>query len=252
MRCVIVIPTYDEADNIRPIVDSLYEFVPDADILVMDDNSPDGTADIAEAHFASRPEYARHRVVRRTGIRGLGRAYVDGFQRALEEGYDRIVQMDADLSHDPKYVPALLKASETADLVIGSRYCGGGGVENWPLRRKILSRFAGWYVRAVTGIEIADPTAGFRCWTSSALRAVQLETVASEGYAFLVEMSYRAQRAGLRIVEVPIVFSDRRFGSSKISRRVIAESAVVPWRLRARRWQAPDRPLASGVTLPEL
>lgn len=237
MKCVIVVPTYNEAENIPTLAERITAALPDAHLWLMDDNSPDGTADQAETLFASRPEYAAYRVVRRTGPRGLGRAYRDGFQRALSAGYDRIFQMDADLSHDPARLPALLDASREADLVIGSRYCPGGGVENWPAHRLALSRFAVWYVRRVAGIPVADSTAGFRCWSRRALEAVQIDTLHSDGYSFQVEMTHRALRAGMRIVESPIIFTDRQFGRSKISRAVLIESFLMPWRLRWHPWQ---------------
>jgi dolichol-phosphate mannosyltransferase len=232
MSTVIVIPTYDEAESLPVLVRRIQVALPGADLLIMDDNSPDGTADVAERLFASRPEFERHRVVRREGPRGLGRAYCDGFARALASGYDTILQMDADLSHDPKYLPDLLAAGKSADLVIGSRYCPGGGVRSWPMRRVLLSRFAGAYVRTIAGIRIADPTGGFRCWTRHALESVDVPTLQSEGYSFIVEMAFRAARAGLRVVEIPIVFTDRRYGQSKMSTRVMIESIRMPWRLR--------------------
>jgi dolichol-phosphate mannosyltransferase len=244
MRSVIVIPTYNEAENVPPLIERITEAAPDADVMIMDDNSPDGTADVAEQLFASRPEFHRHRVVRRTGPRGLGRAYVDGFQRAFDAGYDLILQMDADLSHDPKYLPDLLAASAGADLVIGSRYCPGGGVRSWPLRRILLSRFAGAYVRAIARIRILDPTGGFRCWTRPALERIDVSTLQSEGYSFIVEMGFRACRAGMRVAEVPIIFTDRLCGQSKISRSVIAESMVMPWRLRRSGWTGSAKPEA--------
>lgn len=237
MRSIIVVPTYNEAENIPLLAAQIARIVPETHLLVMDDNSPDGTAERAEALFASRPEFARYRVVRRTGPRGLGRAYRDGFQRALNEGYDRILQMDADLSHDPKHLPSLLESSLEADLVIGSRYCPGGGVRNWPKHRLWLSRFACWYVQTVGRVPIADATAGYRCWTRRALEAIQLETLESEGYSFQVEMGHRAHRAGMRIVETPIIFTDRQFGRSKISRAVLIESFLMPWRLRWQPWR---------------
>jgi dolichol-phosphate mannosyltransferase len=229
---VVVIPTYNEAANLPRLVAAIASILPEAHLLVMDDNSPDGTADAAEALFASRPEWTGYQVVRRAGPRGLGRAYRDGFRRALDAGYSHIIQMDADLSHDPAYLPALLSAAETADLVIGSRYCPGGGVQNWPAHRRLLSRFACRYVQMVSGLPIADATAGYRCWTRRALEAAQLETVQSEGYSFQVEMGFRAHRAGMTIVEVPILFTDRQFGRSKISRAVLLESLLMPWKLR--------------------
>jgi dolichol-phosphate mannosyltransferase len=237
MKTVIVVPTYNEAENIPLLAEQIALSLPSAALLVMDDNSPDGTAEIAERLFLSRPEYSRYRLVRREGQRGLGRAYRDGFQRALRQGYDRIIQMDADLSHEPMYLPALLNASHTADLVIGSRYCPGGGVRNWPSHRIWLSRFANRYVHQIARIPVSDATAGFRCWTRRALESVQLQTLHAEGYSFQVEMSHRACRAGMKIVEIPIVFTDRQFGRSKISRSVLIESFLMPWRLRWRPWQ---------------
>jgi dolichol-phosphate mannosyltransferase len=229
MPSIIIVPTYNEAENIEPLMAHVAAVVPEMHLLIVDDNSPDGTAERAEQLARCYPGY---RVYRRSGKRGLGRAYVDAFCKALREGYDQILQMDADLSHDPAYLPAMLAASEQADLVIGSRYCTGGGVENWPRRRVLLSQAANVYVRAITGVPTGDATAGFRCWSRRALAAVQVETVQSEGYAFQVEMVFRAYKAGLRIAEVPIVFTDRRFGQSKLSGRVITEALTMPWRLR--------------------
>ena len=236
MKCVIIVPTYNEVENVVALCERVAQIVPDAHLLLMDDNSPDSTADTAETLFADRPEYANYRVVRRTGARGLGRAYCDGFQRALRHGYDRIIQMDADLSHDPKYLPALLEASHSADLVIGSRYCMGGGVRCWAWYRVLLSRFANWYVHKMARIPVLDATAGFRCWTRQALEAIQIDTVSAEGYSFQVEMSHRAAQSKLKIVEVPIVFTDRQFGQSKISRSVMIESFLTPIRLRNNPW----------------
>ncbi len=237
MKCVIVVPTYNEVENVAALCERIARNVPEAHLLLMDDASPDGTADVAETLFAGNPKFANYRVIRRTGTRGLGRAYCDGFQRALTMGFDRIIQMDADLSHDPAYLPALLAASGTADLVIGSRYCAGGGVENWARHRVLLSRFANWYVHKVARIPVLDATAGFRCWTRQALEAAQIDTVRAEGYSFQVEMSHRAAQSKLKIVEVPIVFTDRQFGQSKISRSVMVESFLTPIRLRNRPWR---------------
>jgi len=226
---IIVIPTYNEAENIEPLFATVSTAAPGVHLLIVDDNSPDGTADIAAKHGA---RYDGYRVLRRTGQRGFARSYVDGFRKAIDDGYERAIQMDADLSHDPKYLPAMLAASEQADLVIGSRYCAGGGVRDWPLRRVLLSRYANLYVRTITGVPTADATSGFRCWSRKALEAVNLDTVASEGYGFQVELTYRAHRARLAIVEVPIVFTDRTRGASKMSGTMILESMKLPWRLR--------------------
>jgi dolichol-phosphate mannosyltransferase len=236
MQCAIVVPTYNEAENLPELARRVTAALPEAHLLIVDDNSPDGTAQIAQELFASRPEYSGHRVMLRQGERGLGRAYRDGFRKALADGYERVIQMDADLSHDPAYLPEMLALSKDADLVIGSRYCAGGGVESWPMRRVLLSRFAVRYVKVIAGISIADATAGFRCWTRNALLSLELDSLQSEGYCFQVETAYRACRLRLRTVEMPIVFTDRRFGRSKISRAVLLESFLMPFRLRSHPW----------------
>ena len=228
-RTLIVVPTYNERENVARLVAQLLEVDPGADVCLLDDASPDGTADHAEGLFGSDPRFS---VLRRAGARGYGRSLVDGYRRALEGGYARLVQLDADFSHDPRRIPALVEASGRADVVIGSRYCEGGGVENWPVRRRLLSRFANAYVARITGMSVRDTTSGFRCYTRRALRALLEGRVAGEGYAFLVEATYRASRAGLAVVEVPITFTDRREGKSKMSRGVIFESVLMPWRLR--------------------
>jgi dolichol-phosphate mannosyltransferase len=229
-RTLIVVPTYNERENIGPLIAELLAVAPGADVCLLDDDSPDGTADHAGVLFASE---ARFSVLRRRGVpRGYGHSLVDGYRRALEGGYARLVQLDADFSHDPRRVPALVEASGAADVVIGSRYCEGGGVENWPLRRRALSRFANAYVGRITGLRVRDTTSGFRCYTRRALTRLLEGRIAGEGYAFLVEAVYRAHREGLRVAEVPITFTDRREGQSKMSRKVILESVLMPWRLR--------------------
>ncbi len=246
MKTVIVVPTYNEAENIAPLAEKISRVLPDAHVMLMDDNSPDHTADVAEVLFASKLEYAHYCVVRRTGPRGLGRAYRDGFERARKANYDRIVQMDADLSHNPDYLPDLLEASLQADLVIGSRYCPGGGVRNWPRHRLMVSRFAVRYVQTIARIPVADATAGFRCWSRHAMNSIELETVGSEGYSFQVEMTHRACQAGLTIAETPIIFTDRQFGKSKISRTVMIESFLRPWHLRFHPWR-PSTAVVRGL-----
>lgn len=228
-RTLIVVPTYNERENIARLVAELLKVAPAADVCLIDDGSPDGTATCAEELFGTDPRFC---VLRRTGARGYGRSLVDGYRKALEGGYARLVQLDADFSHDPRRIPALIEASRGADVVIGSRYCEGGGVENWPLRRRALSRFANAYVARITGLSVRDTTSGFRCYTRRALRRLLDGRIASEGYAFLVEAVYRARRAGLKVAEVPITFTDRREGQSKMSRKVILESILMPWRLR--------------------
>jgi len=228
-RTLIVVPTYNERENVAALVAQLLDVAPGADVTLVDDDSPDGTAPFAEELFGANPRFS---VLRRTGARGYGRSLIDGYRHALERGYARLVQLDADFSHDPRSIPSLVAASINADVVIGSRYCEGGRVENWPLRRRALSRFANDYVRVITGLRAHDTTSGFRCYTRRALRRLLEGRVAAEGYAFLVEAAFRAQREGLKLAEVPITFTDRREGQSKMSRKVIFESVLMPWRLR--------------------
>ena len=199
-------------------------------VLVVDDGSPDGTGDLADSlakQFAGRVD-----VMHRTGPRGLGAAYVDGMQHALTFDTDLVAQMDADLSHDVRYLPALIAATASADLAIGSRYVRGGGVSNWPLARRMLSRFANSYVRIVTGLGVHDATAGYRCWRRETLTKLPLSTLRSNGYSFQVEMVWETVRRGMHIAEVPIVFVERAQGRSKLNRSAIFESALMPWRLR--------------------
>ncbi len=244
-KTVIVVPTYNEAENIPLLAEQIAQHLPDAHLMVMDDNSPDHTADICRSLFQSRSEFRNYSVVRRSGPRGLGRAYRDGFRRALSADYDRIIQMDADLSHDPAKLPALMTEGDRSDLVIGSRYCPDGGVRNWPVRRIWLSKFACWYVQTVARVPVKDATGGYRCWSRRALEAVQLETLQAEGYSFQVEMLHRACRAGMQITEIPIIFTDRQFGKSKISRTVLLESFVMPWRLRLNPWRPCEHAIRS-------
>lgn len=228
-QTLVIVPTYNERENVPALVREIFKAVGDAHVLIVDDNSPDGTADYAAELFAGQPNFS---VLRRTGARGLGRSYVDGYRKALAEGYARLVQMDADFSHDPQRIPALIEASRHADVAVGSRYCLGGGTANWPLRRRLLSRFANRYVSAIIGLKCRDSTSGFRCYNRRALELILDGEIVAEGYAFLVESMYRISEAGLSVAEVPITFVDRREGQSKISRRVIFESVIMPWRLR--------------------
>ena len=225
---VVVTPTYNEKDNL-PILAAAVLAHPGFRLLVVDDGSPDGTGELAETLARAHP--GRVEVLHRRGPRGLGRSYVDGLRRALESGADLIFQMDADLSHNPEYLPQMVAAADAYDVVIGSRYLTGVSVVNWPLHRIFLSAFANRYVRAVTRISVADCTSGFRCWRREALAAMPLDRMVSNGYAFIVEMLFEASRAGCRIGEVPIIFVERRLGQSKVSGRVLAESLIVPWRL---------------------
>jgi len=231
MRPLVLLPTYNERDNLRPLVAALMA-IAGLKVLVVDDNSPDGTADEAEALAAASD--GRVSVMRRAGPRGFGRSYIDGMAAALRTDPTHICQMDADFSHYPAALPPLLTAATAADLVIGSRYIPGGELRNWPAHRLVLSRFANWYIRAITRLPVHDCTSGFRCWTRGLLARLPLDRIVSNGYAFQVEMAWEAQAAGGRIVEVPITFVERREGQSKMSGRVIAESVVLPWRLIAR------------------
>ena len=232
MNAAIVIATYNERDNLGGLVSAILDHA-GYRIIVVDDHSPDGTGALADELAATFPD--RVSVIHRTGDRGLGRSLVAGLQRALESGADLIFQMDADFSHDPKYLPDMAAAATDADLVLGSRYLRGVSVVNWPLHRIILSSFANRYIRTITGLDVRDCTTGFRCWRREALARIPLEGLLSDGYAFLVEQLHLARRIGCRVREVPIIFVERREGSSKISSSVLLESAIVPWRLRLKR-----------------
>jgi dolichol-phosphate mannosyltransferase len=228
-RTLIVVPTYNERENVAALIPELLKVSPISDVLVVDDSSPDKTADYAEELFGANLRFS---VLRRTAERGYGRSLLDGYRFAVDRDYARLVQLDADFSHDPAVLPRLMSAARSADVVIGSRYCPEGRVANWPLRRRLLSRFANGYVRVITGLTVRDSTSGFRCYTRRALQILLETPIAAEGYAFLVETTFRAQRAGLRITEIPITFIDRREGQSKMSRRIIFESVLKPWSLR--------------------
>jgi len=228
-RTLIVVPTYNERENVVALVPQLLQIVPEADVLIIDDSSPDETVAFAQKLYGADRRFS---TLTRTGARSYGRSLLDGYHVAVERSYARLVQLDADFSHDPKMVPALIDASREADMVIGSRYCRGGRVVNWPWHRRLLSRFANQYVSRITGLKASDSTSGFRCYTRRALQCLLDTGITSEGYAFLVETVFRAQREGLRIVEIPITFTDRRAGQSKMSGKVIFESALKPWCLR--------------------
>jgi len=233
----VVLPTYDEAENLESIVSAVLDAAPEVDgVLVVDDDSPDGTGDIAEVLAARDP---RVEVLHRRKKEGLGPAYVAGFQRVLAEGADLIVQLDADFSHDPADVPRLLAAIRGgADLALGSRYVAGGGVGDWGAMRRAISRGGSAYARLILGLGVQDLTGGFKCYRREVLEAIRLESVGALGYAFQVETTYRACLAGFRVTEIPITFHDRRIGNSKMSRAIVAEAALkVPlMRIRGRRW----------------
>ena len=241
-RTLIVIPTYNERDCLPEIVPAVRAAVPEATILIVDDASPDGTGALADLMAAADP---RVTVMHRAAKSGLGAAYLAAFQRALAErpgvgdgaggGWDRIVQMDADFSHEPRDVPRLLAALDSgADLAIGSRYVAGGGTENWGLGRRALSRGGGLYARSVLGVRIQDLTAGFKAWKTDTLRGIALGEVSAKGYGFQIEMTFRALRNDLRVVEVPIRFIDRRVGQSKMSGSIFFEALTLVWSLRSR------------------
>jgi dolichol-phosphate mannosyltransferase len=231
MRPIVIIPTYNERENLPLVVGGVLAH-PALQVLVVDDGSPDGTGQIADGLSVRYP--GRVHVLHRSGRRGLGRSYIDGMRRALALDASHVCQMDADLSHNPQDVPRLVAAAANADLVIGSRYVPGGRIENWPTRRRMLSRFANGYIRSITRVSTHDNTSGFRCWRGEALARMPLDRILSDGYAFLVELTWEAHRAGLRVAEVPITFVERRVGASKLSGGVLLESALLPWRLAAR------------------
>ena len=229
MTTLVLVPTYNERENLPVLIAGVLAH-PDVRVMVIDDGSPDGTGELADE--LARAHEGRVVVMHRTGPRGLGRSYLDGFRAAVSSDVDFVCQMDADLSHDPRFLPSLIaSASKGVGLTIGSRYTPGGRVENWPLRRKMLSAFANTYVRTVTGLHVRDCTAGYRCWRREALARLALDRVRSDGYSFLVEVTFHAAAAGVSIAEVPIVFVERRLGSSKMSHSVLFESAATPWRL---------------------
>jgi dolichol-phosphate mannosyltransferase len=230
---LVVVPTYNERENLPVLTRGVLAHA-GFRMLVVDDGSPDGTGAVADALAADYP--GRVEVMHRTGQRGLGRSYIDGLHKAITQpDVDLVCQMDADLSHDPEYLPALVAATADHDLVIGSRYLNGVSVVNWPLHRIFLSAFANRYIRLVTSLTPRDCTSGFRCWRREALARLPLRDMVSDGYAFLVEMLFEASRRGCRIGEVPIIFIERRQGQSKVSGAVLAESLITPWRLLFRK-----------------
>jgi dolichol-phosphate mannosyltransferase len=229
VNALVIVPTYNEAENVPELVPRILEQDPRIEVLVVDDNSPDGTADIVRNLMASDPRV--HLLSRPTKL-GLGTAYVAGFRYALERDYDLVFEMDADWSHDPDSLPAFLEAIEDADLVVGSRYLNGVTVVNWPLTRLILSYGANLYTRLITAMPIKDATGGFKCFRRTALERVDLGRVDSDGYGFQIEMNYKVWRQGLRIREIPILFVDRRVGISKMNRRIIWEAMWLVWKLR--------------------
>jgi dolichol-phosphate mannosyltransferase len=238
VRVLVVTPTYNERDNLEALCRAVLSSPIGADYLIVDDNSPDGTGQLADQLAATEP---RLKVMHRAGKLGLGSAYREAFARALAEGYDAVISMDGDWSHDPQYLPSLVEGAAHADLVIGSRYLNGISVVNWDLSRLILSQVANTYARTVTGMPFRDCTSGFQCLSRRALAAIGLESIRSNGYSFLIELKYRVVHAGLTGIEVPIVFTQRRAGTSKISKAEIARSMITPWKMRLGLWDGGPR-----------
>lgn len=229
MKCLAIIPTYNEKENIATLIERILSLGKGFDILVIDDGSPDGTGDIASKISESNRSVT---LMRRAGKSGLAGAYIKGFGYALEKNYDVIFTMDADFSHNPDYMPGMLDRLSTSDYVIGSRYVAGGGTSGWPLSRRIISRLGNFYARAVTGIGVRDCTSGFACVKTDVLRAAGISSIKTEGYGFLIELKYLAVRAGFAVSEYPIVFTDRVAGKSKISKSIIFEAMLLVWKLR--------------------
>jgi dolichol-phosphate mannosyltransferase len=228
-RALVIVPTYNEAENLGRIIPRVLEQDERIDVLVVDDNSPDGTGQIADDIAERNP---RVHVLHREAKQGLGKAYLAGFAWALEQGYDFVFEMDSDFSHDPKFLPEFLRVIEDADLAIGSRYKTGVNVVNWPMSRLILSYGANVYARWITGVPLCDSTGGFKCFRREVLEAIPLDRVQSNGYSFQIEMSFRAWKKGFRLVEIPIVFVDRVEGHSKMSKKIIREAIWMVWWLR--------------------
>ena len=220
MKTLIIIPTYNEIENLPPLLKEIYSYAPESDILIVDDNSPDGTGELADK---IHEENAQVHVLHRAGKLGLGTAYIEGFKYAIEHGYDAAFEMDADFSHDPKYLPDFLKAIENADLVIGSRYIPGGDTPNWTMLRRLISGGGNIFARFMLGIPVHDCTAGYRCYRREVLESIDLDSIQSQGYAFQIELANRVMQHGFKIVETPIVFMDRRVGKSKMSRKIVIE-----------------------------
>jgi dolichol-phosphate mannosyltransferase len=232
-RATVCLPTYDERENLEPMVRALAEVLgPEDRVLVVDDSSPDGTGQIAD-RLAAELDWVD--VLHRPRKEGLGRAYLDGFRRALDDGADLILEMDCDFSHDPEDVPRLIEAADEADLVLGSRYVRGGGTENWGLVRRAVSRWGSLYAQLLLGLGVRDLTGGFKCYRRTVLERIDLDAIASRGYAFQIETTYRALRAGFRVVEIPIRFTDREVGGSKMSRAIVLEAV---WKVPALRLAA--------------
>ena len=228
-RLLVIVPTYNEASNLPQIVPAILKQDPRLEALVVDDNSPDGTGDIADRMAQTK---TRVHVLHRQAKEGLGRAYLAGFRWGLDQGYQAMFEMDADFSHDPAFLPRFLEAIEHADVVLGSRYATGVNVINWPISRLLLSLGANLYARGITGLPLSDSTGGFKCFRREVLEAIDFSKVKSNGYAFQIEMSFRAWKKGFRLKEIPIIFHDRVEGQSKMSKRIVREAIWMVWWLR--------------------
>ena len=247
MKALVIIPTYNERDNLPRLLPCILEQGEVFRVLVVDDNSPDGTGQLADELAAQNP---RIDVLHRDGKRGLGTAYVAGFEWALERGFDYVFEMDADFSHDPKDLPRLLEAVTAADCAIGSRWVGQGGTRNWSLLRTLISRGGSLYAKTILGVPVSDLTSGFKCFSTRVLRELDLASIHSNGYAFQVEVNYRCHRLGFKIAEVPIVFVDRRVGKSKMSPWIVLEAMAVVWKLRLYGVTAGEPPAAKYSNIP--
>jgi len=231
LKSIIIIPTFDELNNVQKLIPELREMYPEIDILIVDDNSPDGTAQFVENY--SKKDSAVH-LIKRKGKMGLGTAYVAGYKYMLEHNYDIAFQMDADFSHDPREIRNFMQYLDRYDLVIGSRYLVGVNVINWPMRRLLLSYFANKYTKFITGLPINDCTGGFKCFKRKVLESIELNNISSNGYAFQIEMNYKVWKKGFKIGEMPIVFIDRVEGTSKMSKKIVREAILMVWKLRIR------------------
>ena len=227
-KTLIVVPTYNERENLPRMAQRLLSLRVKVDLLVVDDNSPDGTGKVADELAAQYPQI---NVLHRAEKNGLGRAYIDGFKWALQRGYEFVFEMDGDFSHNPDDIPELLEAAGKADLVLGSRYIGGIRIINWPLKRLMLSKGAANYVRIITGMPFTDPTGGYKCFRRRALQAINLDDIRSNGYSFQIEMTHKLWRQGMKVVEVPIIFTERAEGHSKMSGHIVSEALLMVWRL---------------------
>jgi len=229
MKAIVIVPTYNEADNIESLIEKILSVDNSLNVLVVDDNSPDGTAEIVKK---ITEKDVRVHLIQRAGKLGLGTAYIEGFKYALANGFEAIFEMDADFSHNPEDIPRFLEALKDADLVIGSRYLTGVNVVNWPLRRLVLSYFANLYTRIITGMPVRDATGGYKCFRAEALKQIDLNKVKTNGYGFQIEMNFRFWAKGFRIKEIPIIFIDRRNGVSKMNKKIIFEAVFLVWKLK--------------------